>query len=317
MLKTPRAAQIATEMQKNNIIVLGLCETRWPDSGQITLTSGAKILYSGQEGEDDRHTVGVGIMLAKRAQEALIEWKPISPRIILARFRSKARNVTFITCYAPTNEAEVETKAVFYDELQKTLDGRTKRDILIVTDDFNAKIGKDNNGRERIMGREGLGTMNEHGEMFVDFCVFNDSVIGGSVFQHKDIHKGTWVSPDHRTVNQIDHITIDKMFRRSLQDTRARRGADVASDHHLLVGRVRLKLKKCLSPGSKAGRKFNTIYVNDRALKAHSNSLCQIIFKRWKTVRTSQWKPCGRRQSKCGSQHVKYLGRGAGPKRSG
>ena len=138
----------------------------------------------------------------------------------------------------------METKADFYDELQKTLDGRTRRDILIVTGDFNAKIGKDNTGRERIMGREGLGTMNENGEMFTDFCVFNDLVIGGSVFQHKDIHKGSWVSPDHRTVNQIDHITIDKRLRRSLQDTRLRRGADVASDHHLLVGQVRLKLKK-------------------------------------------------------------------------
>ena len=268
MLETSRAAQIATEMKKNKITVLGLCETRWPDSGQLTLTSGEKILYSGQEGEDDRHTGGVGIMLAKRAQEALIEWKPISPRIILVRFRSKTRNVTFINCYAPTNAAEVETKADFYDELQKTLDSRTRRDILIVTGDFNAKIGNDNTGRERIMGREGLGTMNENGEMFADFCVFNDLVIGGSVFQHKDIHKGTWVSPDHRTVNQIDHITIDKKFRRSLQDTRVRRGADVASDHHLLVGQVRLKLKKCLPPGSKAGRKFNTIYLNDSALKS-------------------------------------------------
>jgi len=108
--------------------------------------------------------------------------------------------------------------------------------------------------------------MNENGEMLTDFCVFNDLVIGGSVFQHKDIHKGTWVSPDHRTVDQIDHIAIDKKFRRSLQDTRVRRGAHVASDHHLLVGQVRLKLKKCLPPGSKAGRKFNTIYLNDKVL---------------------------------------------------
>ena len=122
--------------------------------------------------------------------------------------------------------------------------------------------------RERIIGREGLGTINENGEMFADFCVFNNLVIGGSVFQHKDIHKGTWVSPDHHTVNQIDHITIDKMFRRSLHDTRVRRGADAASDHHLLVGQVRLKLKKCLPPGRKAGQKFNTIYLNDRALKS-------------------------------------------------
>ena len=47
-----------------------------------------------------------------------------------------------------------------------------------------------------------------------------------------------------------------------------RRGVDAASYHHLLVGQVRLKLKKCLLPGSKAGRKFNTIYLNDRALKS-------------------------------------------------
>ena len=148
MLETSRAAQIATEMKKNYITVLGLCETQWPDSGQLTLTSGEKILYS-RQGEDDRHTGGVGIMPANRAQEALIEWKPISQHIILARFRSKTRNVTFINCYAPTNEAEVETKADFYDELQKTLDGRTRRDILIVTGDFNAKIGKDNTGSEK------------------------------------------------------------------------------------------------------------------------------------------------------------------------
>ena len=31
------------------------------------------------------------------------------------------------------------------------------------------------------MGKHGLGTMNENGELFVDFCTFNDLVIGGSV----------------------------------------------------------------------------------------------------------------------------------------
>ena len=120
--------------------------------------------------------------------------------------------------------------------MQKTLDGRTRRDILIVTGDFNAKVGNDNTGREKIMGREGLGTMNEKGEMFAVLSLFNDLVIGGSVFQHKDIHKGNWVSPDHRTVNHIDRITIEKKFRRSLQDARVRRATDVAFNHHLLVG---------------------------------------------------------------------------------
>lgn len=52
------------------------------------------------------------------------------------------------------------------------------------------------------------------------------------------------MSPDHTIENQIDHTCINKMFKISLQDVRLKRGADVASNHHLLT--VRLKLKEKL-----------------------------------------------------------------------
>ena len=130
--------------------------------------------------------------------------------------------------------------------------------------------------------------------------------------------KGTWVLPDHRTVNQIDHITIDKKFRRSLQDTRVRRGADVASDHHLLVGQVRLKLKKCLPPGSKAGRKFNNIYLNDSALKSTFKVTLSNRFLALENCEDDPVETLWETTNKRGSQHVKkYLGREAGPRRSG
>ena len=95
--------------------------------------------------------------------------------------------------------------------------------------DMNAKVGADNTGKELIMGTEALGVINENGEKFTDFCAFNDIVIGGSVYQHKDIHKVMWVLPDGRTENQIDFITISRKWRHSLLDTRARRGADAAT----------------------------------------------------------------------------------------
>ena len=53
------------------------------------------------------------------------------------------------------------------------------------------------------------------------------------------------VSPDNSTEHQIDHICINKKFRIFLQDVRVRRGAaGVASDHHLVITRVKLKLKR-------------------------------------------------------------------------
>ena len=84
--------------------------------------------------------------------------------------------------------------------------------------------------------------MNENGEMFADFCTVNELVIGGSIFPHKKCHKVTWFSPDNRTENQIDHITISRNWRSTLQDVRARRGADIGSDHHLVVAKLKIKL---------------------------------------------------------------------------
>ena len=66
----------------------------------------------------------------------------------------------------------------------------------------------------------------------------------GSVFPDRRIHMATWVSPDYRTENQIDHICIGRKFRRSMQDVRVQRGADAASDHHLVLARMKMKLKK-------------------------------------------------------------------------
>jgi hypothetical protein len=57
--------------------------------------------------------------------------------------------------------------------------------MLIMTGDFNAKIGNENQGKELVMGRKGLGSMNENGRMFMDLCNSNNLVIGGSIFQYQ------------------------------------------------------------------------------------------------------------------------------------
>ena len=63
--------------------------------------------------------------------------------------------------------------------------------MTILTGD--AKARSDNSGYEEVMGRQGLGKMNENGEMLADFCAFDDMIIGGSVFPHRRIHKAAWV----------------------------------------------------------------------------------------------------------------------------
>lgn len=105
--------------------------------------------------------------------------------------------MNIIQCYAPTNDHEEESKSQFYEQLDNLLNKLPNRDVNVLMGDFNAKTGTDNTAYERVMCRHGVGKMNNNGKRFVDTCAQYGLVIGGSTFQHKQILKITWISPDH------------------------------------------------------------------------------------------------------------------------
>jgi hypothetical protein len=118
-----------------------------------------------------------------------------------------------IQCYAPTEFAEDIEKQEFYVQLSNTIKRQKKKDIIIVGGDLNEKVGQENEGLEQVMGRHGLGERNVNGQLLVDFCTSHDLVINGPIFPHKNCHKLTWVSPDHKTENQIDYVAIGQKWR--------------------------------------------------------------------------------------------------------
>ena len=95
------------------------------------------------------------MMTPSRATRALIGWEPVSERIMTASFRTTHRRIplTIIMCYAPTNDAAEETKEEFYEMLQHTVEKRGEKEIILIMGDLNAKVGDDNTGYERAMGR--------------------------------------------------------------------------------------------------------------------------------------------------------------------
>ena len=124
MYASGTAAQVAREMKRYKLGLLGLSETRWLESGQMRLASGEQILYSGHTEPAAPHNEGVALMLTPEAQGALIGWEPVSSRLIFAKFTTKKKNIKLnvVQCYAPTNEADDERKDDFYHQLQSLVD---------------------------------------------------------------------------------------------------------------------------------------------------------------------------------------------------
>ena len=172
--------------------------------------------------------------------------------------------MSVIQVYPPTNEATDEDKdSGFYEQLQATLDKVPKHDLVVVMGDLNAKVGDSNEGCEDIMGKHGTGAINDNGDRLVSFAAFNNLVITGTIFPHCIGHKQTWTSPDGLTQNQIEHVLISRQHRTSVLDTRAMRGADVASDHHLVRTKLRLKLKRHRIKKTPNRRRFNTVKLQE------------------------------------------------------
>ena len=50
---------------------------------------------------------------------------------------------------------------------------------------------------------------NRNGEMLLQLALGNKLTVMSNQFQHKKIHRGTWLAPDQMTLNQIDHVLIN------------------------------------------------------------------------------------------------------------
>ena len=216
MFETGKLAQVISEMNRYNLHILGVSESRWTGTGRLRTNTGETVLHSGRD--DNIHTEGVAIVLKKGLEKSLMEWKPVNSRLIRIRLRGRHNNLSILQCYAPTNDHEEEDKDLFYEQLQAKLNEIPRHDVITLMGDLNAKVGDDNNGAERTMGKFGCGSINNNGERLVEFCASNDLVIGGTLFNHPAIHRLTWYSPNGRDKNQIDHIAINGIWRGSLLD---------------------------------------------------------------------------------------------------
>ena len=63
-----------------------------------------------------------------------------------------------------------------------------KKNILLITGDFNARVGEDAN-ESQMLGRHGHGERNDRGQTLADFCAEHKLVIANTNFQLHNRHR--------------------------------------------------------------------------------------------------------------------------------
>ena len=86
--------------------------------------------------------------------------------MISVHFQGKAFNITVIEVYAPTTNAKEAEQ--LYKDLQYLLELTSKKDVLFIIEDWNAKVGSQE--ILEVTGKFGLAVQNEAGQRLTELA---------------------------------------------------------------------------------------------------------------------------------------------------
>jgi endonuclease/exonuclease/phosphatase family metal-dependent hydrolase len=174
----------------------------------------------------------------------VIDFQPNGMRLCKLRLRGRFLNYSIFSAHSPTEEKEASEKDNLYDMLEKEYEKCPKHDMKIILGDFNAIIGQEENLKLIISMNSLHKASTDNGMRLISYVASMDLAIGSTLFPHKNIYKASWKSPDGSTMNQIDHVLLDYHHKSSLQDVRSYRGANIDSNHFVIIAKLWSRINK-------------------------------------------------------------------------
>jgi exonuclease III len=198
LYRTGALRSLLETVDSYRIDILAFQEMRWV--GQGTLEKRSHTVYYSCSCRE--HIDGVGFVESKRVKDLVVDFETVNARICCIRMKRKFFNYIFINAYAPMEDKLEVDKEEFYEHLGRVYRRCPRHDVRIVMGDMNAKIGREQNCIPTI-GKQSLHEESNDNELrLVNCAVSLNMTIACTCFEHKNIHKVTWVSPDGRSFNR-------------------------------------------------------------------------------------------------------------------
>ena len=180
-----RALDVLSVYDRLGCDIIGLQETR--RSGQSAFSQAGYLVYCSGEcgGENDGKKGQGGVGLAVRNSITRAARPP--PEFITLELRGRAKAVTFVVAYAPTEPQNANNKHAFWTSLDRVVEEVPKHEQLFVLMDANARTGRREKRQvgskdSKILGAYGRDTLNDNGELLLSFANNHDLALVNTFF---------------------------------------------------------------------------------------------------------------------------------------
>ncbi|CAG4951581.1 unnamed protein product [Colias eurytheme] len=180
---------------------------------------------------------GVGFLIKKSLRDNISGFLGISERVALLKLNFKEGTLSLIQVYAPTESSSEDEITKFYTDLSRAQELADNNRLII--GDFNAKIGQPKPHENLVLGNYGYGIRNARGDRLIQYAQENKLSIMNTYFKKRSSRKWTWLSPDHKTKNEIDFILSSNP--KSVTNVEVLNKISYPSDHRMI--RCSLKIQ--------------------------------------------------------------------------
>lgn len=206
------------------------------------MKNGHSLIYGGVQ-KDKRAAAGVGCIIHKSLDNKILRWEIISERLLLVEMKDNSGDcMSIIVVYGPNEDDKVEEKDKFWEDLSMITEDA--RENIYIAGDFNSRVGQRDNIYNKSIGKYGEKARNNNGVRMLNFCQLHDLIVTNTHYQHKDIHKYTREQHTRGEKSIIDYILTPRTQRRRVIDVKVNRGAEIYSDHYLVVAKINENLEE-------------------------------------------------------------------------
>ena len=226
--------EVVSEIGSHGFDVTVLTETKKKGQGSVSVKE-YDLFYSGVE-KDQRAQQGVAILIRKSLRKCITTWEAVNPRMIKMNMAVFGHKITILGVYGVNDDSTVAVKDQFFEELNEEIGKIGSRREIIVLGDLNGRIGRQI--KSKIVGPFGEAAINDNGARIIDVCEQRDMKVLNGFYQHKDIHKFTWVQSTRGLKSIIDYVVVRQDTRMKIQQVRVWRGLSCGSDHYFLGAKI-------------------------------------------------------------------------------